>query len=281
MAAPFEVFPADIEKVDALIEWLEDATPISKEEVEVRQEAFRKSTQIDWIGLRNADLTLEEAVANGRTDLVGARMLLAIRDKPDSIITRGNLEDIGTEPWPITDIFSSGYSSHKEILRDIKQDLGIQCDFVQTFFSRHFQIGSVGITYYVWRVFVLLRKAKELERELRFLSAVCRHKAANVCPEDRMKKLVARLQKKGIVPKHRPALPAYPKELASGFPWLDGIRQARIDFDQGVFRPDDIVSSLYRQKSERQSFVSAYRMEYYELQGDPDPVGRAFGISDL
>ena len=215
MAVSFEAQPGDIEKVDALIEWLEDATPISKEEVEVRQEAFRKSTQIDWIGLRNADLTLEEAVANGRTDLVGARMLLAIRDKPDSVITRGNLEDIGTEPWPITDIFSSGYSSHKEILRDIKQDLGIQCDFVQTFFSRHFQIGSVGITYYVWRVFVLLRKAKELERELRFLSAVCRHKAANVCPEDRMKKLVARLQKKGIVPKHRPALPAYPKELAA------------------------------------------------------------------
>lgn len=196
MAAPFKALPEDIAKADALTVWLEAATPISEEEARTRRQAFQKSIQIDWIALHKAELTFEEAVATGRTDLVGERMLIAKRRRPDSVITQGDLENISTTPLPIPDFYSRDHDEFKQRLRDIDQDLGIQCDFVRSFFSRHWEIGNIGITYSVWRVAVLLRKAKEEKRELRFLRACCKHKAANVCLEDRKNKLAERLRKR-------------------------------------------------------------------------------------
>ena len=199
MAAPFQALPEDIAKVDALVSWLDAAEPISTEEAKALRAACQKSMDIDWIGLHKADLTLEQAVADERTDLVGERRLIALRDRPSAEVNLESLEDINTTPWPIPDLYASDQDEFKQNLREVDQDLGIQCDFVRTFFSRHWQIGIIGITYYVWRVAVILRKAKELERELRFLRACCRHRAANVCLEGREQKLAARLRKKGLV----------------------------------------------------------------------------------
>ncbi|MDE0113804.1 MAG: hypothetical protein OXN84_16140 [Albidovulum sp.] len=266
---PVKASPEDIAKVDALIKWLEAAPPISEKERRTRARIFRESTRIDWIGLRKANLTIEEAVANERTDLVGKRMLIAMRNKSDGAITRGDLSDIGTTPWPISDIYSRNHAEFKQSLREVDQDLGIQCDFVRTFFSRHFQIGEIGVTYYVWRVFVLLRKAKELERELGFLRAVCRHKTANVCPEYRMIKLAAQLEKKGIVSGQRSTLPVHSQPQTCGSPSIEGVRQARLDFARNSFNPDAKASLLCDNQSERAVFETSYRMEYQNMKKDP------------
>lgn len=194
MVTPLPQPPEAIAKVDALIEWLDAAPIISTTKVKALRKSFHVSARIDWIQIRKARITLDEAVANGRTDLIGERMLIALRKRPNAPITRGYLESINTAPWPVTDIYDSPQDEFKRRLRMIDNDLEIQCDFVRTFFARHWQIGLTGISHYVWRVAVLLRRAGELERELRFLQAVCRHKSAFVCPEHRMMKLAARLE---------------------------------------------------------------------------------------
>lgn len=61
------------------------------------------------------------------------------------------------------------------LLKSTDQNLDWQCDTVADFFRRYLQIGEVPAPYFPMRVAILLRKAKEHEREKRFLSAWCRH----------------------------------------------------------------------------------------------------------
>ncbi|MXW21363.1 MAG: hypothetical protein F4Z95_11205 [Gammaproteobacteria bacterium] len=60
---------------------------------------------------------------------------------------------------------------------------------------RYLEIGETVPPYFVWRIAVLLRKGKEITRELRFRQAWCRHQSAYVALGTREKKISERLRK--------------------------------------------------------------------------------------
>ena len=66
-------------------------------------------------------------------------------------------------------------SEFREFMKKVDQDLAWQCDTVSTAFERYLQIGEVPAPHYPMRIAVLLRKAKDFDRERRFLAAWCRH----------------------------------------------------------------------------------------------------------
>ena len=59
--------------------------------------------------------------------------------------------------------------------RQWDQDLYWQCDAVSAFFSHHLETGDIMPPHFPMRVAILLREAKEAEREKEFLAACCRH----------------------------------------------------------------------------------------------------------
>ena len=66
-------------------------------------------------------------------------------------------------------------ASFRQFLRTVDQDLNWQCDTVADAFKRFREIGEVPAPYYPMRIAILLRKAKEHDREKFFLRAWCRH----------------------------------------------------------------------------------------------------------
>ena len=186
----------ELAKVDALIEWLNANPVLTEAEVELRYEAFLRSMRIDWIGLRKARLTLEEAIARGRADLVPEVRQWAI--KQGRKVTRGEAMAWRKDITPLpreSEIYSPNWDENQAAFRETKQDLGFNCDFVRASFMRYLGIGEVVPPYFVWRIAVLLRKAKETRRELQFLRAWCRHQSAYVALGTREKKLAGRLHK--------------------------------------------------------------------------------------
>ena len=65
--------------------------------------------------------------------------------------------------------------SFDRLIRETDQDLGWQCDTVSEAFGRYIETGEVPAPHYPMRIAILLRKAKEAEREYDFLGAWCRH----------------------------------------------------------------------------------------------------------
>lgn len=186
----------ELSKIDALIEWLNAKPVLTPAEVELRYEAFLKSMRIDWIGLRKAQLTLDEAIATGRTDLVPEVRQWAIRQGRK--VTRGEAMAWRKDITPLpreSEIYSPNWDEHQAAFRETKQDLGFNCDFVRASFMRYLEIGEEVPPYFVWRIVVLLRKAGETGRELGFLRAWCRHQSTYVALGTREKKLAERLRK--------------------------------------------------------------------------------------
>ena len=185
----------ELAKVDALIEWLNEKPVLTAAESISLSKDFRKSMEIDWIELRRARLTVEEAIAQGRTDLVPEVKQWAIKE--GRAITWGEAlasrKDI--TPLPKSDIYSPNWDKHNSTMRATKYDLGFNCDFVHAALKRERETGEPVPPYFVWRIAVLLRKAKEPERELQFLRAWCRHQEGYVSLGTREKRLVERLQK--------------------------------------------------------------------------------------
>jgi hypothetical protein len=60
-------------------------------------------------------------------------------------------------------------------MRMIDNDLGEQTSIVSKAFAGYLEIGEMPAPYYAWRIAVILRRAKMLEIERRFLAAWCRH----------------------------------------------------------------------------------------------------------
>ena len=186
----------ELTKSDALTEWLNSKPVLTLAEVETRHEAFHKSMRIDWLGLRKARFTVDEAIAQGRTDLVPEVMQWAMTQ--DRAITRGEAMAWRKDITPLpreAEIYSPYSDRHESALRETKQDLGFNCDFVRASFKRHLEIGEPVPPYFVWRVAVLLRKAKQKKRELLFLRAWCRHQKGYVALGPREKRLEERLRK--------------------------------------------------------------------------------------
>ncbi len=60
----------ELRKADSLVEWLNAKPVLSSEAVEDLARSFQRSLSVDWIGLYKADLSVREAIEQGRTDLV-------------------------------------------------------------------------------------------------------------------------------------------------------------------------------------------------------------------
>ena len=73
------------------------------------------------------------------------------------------------------DFFNQDEKSFRAFIKQTDQDLDWQCDTVAAAFERFQETGEVPAPHYPMRIAVLLRKAKDLNRERQFLSAWCNH----------------------------------------------------------------------------------------------------------
>ena len=60
-------------------------------------------------------------------------------------------------------------------MKEADQDLAWQCSTVAQAFRRYLEIGEAPAPHYSMRVVVLLSKAKDIDREKKFLAAWCKH----------------------------------------------------------------------------------------------------------
>ena len=65
--------------------------------------------------------------------------------------------------------------SFRAFIKKTDQNLEWQCKTVTDAFHRYQKTGEVPAPHYPMRIVVLLRKAKDFDRERRFLAAWCRH----------------------------------------------------------------------------------------------------------
>ena len=65
--------------------------------------------------------------------------------------------------------------SFRSFIKEVDQNLDWQCDTVAAAFDRFLETGEVPAPHYPMRIAVLLRKAKDIDRERRFLAAWCKH----------------------------------------------------------------------------------------------------------
>lgn len=93
--------------------------------------------------------------------------------------------------------FNQDEASFREFMKKVDQDLGWQCDTVADSFRRFRARGLVPAPHYPMRIAILLRKAKEHEREKRFLRAWCRHFPTG--NGVKYGKLVERARKLGVI----------------------------------------------------------------------------------
>lgn len=66
-------------------------------------------------------------------------------------------------------------ASFREFIKDTDQDLAWQCETVTTAFEHYGRSGEMPAPHFPMRIAVLLRKAKDFDRERVFLAAWCRH----------------------------------------------------------------------------------------------------------
>lgn len=188
------VLPDELAKADELTRLLNSRPVLTAADRNSRSEAFRKSFSVDHIGLGRARLTVDAAIAQGRTDLVPESARLMLKEG----LTYGQALALRKDITPLPDTnISNGqdHDAHSGVLKRTDQDLGFQCDYVRASFMRHMEAGEPVAPYFVWRIAVLLRKAKEPERELRFLRAWCRHQKGYEALGSRENLLEERLRK--------------------------------------------------------------------------------------
>jgi hypothetical protein len=63
----------------------------------------------------------------------------------------------------------------QEFVKSIDDGLGENVAIVSASFSEYLETSQVPAPFYAWRICVILRKAKEIKTELRFLDAWARH----------------------------------------------------------------------------------------------------------
>ena len=72
-------------------------------------------------------------------------------------------------------IYNQDHASFRATLRETDNDLGWQCQFVTESFARFQRMAEVPAPHFPMRIAIILRKAREPERERAFLAAWCRH----------------------------------------------------------------------------------------------------------
>ena len=65
--------------------------------------------------------------------------------------------------------------SFRAFIKKVDQNMEWQCETVTAAFHRYQKTGEIPAPHYPMRIAVLLRKAKDFDRERRFLAAWCRH----------------------------------------------------------------------------------------------------------
>jgi hypothetical protein len=84
-----------------------------------------------------------------------------------------------SSPWRrasgAPDFLNQDVKSFRAIMKAVDQDLVWQCETVTAAFERYLKTGEIPAPHYPMRVVVLLRKAKDFDRERQFLAAWCNH----------------------------------------------------------------------------------------------------------
>jgi hypothetical protein len=73
------------------------------------------------------------------------------------------------------DFLNQDEESFRAFMKKGDQDLRWQCETVTAAFERYQQTGEIPAPHYPMRIVVLLRKAKDFDREKQFLTAWCKH----------------------------------------------------------------------------------------------------------
>lgn len=134
--ASASILPSDLaERVDSLIRLIADGPVITDEEQEQLNRAFRLTAAAKMI---NEGLTFGHA--SGAPDFL-----------------------------------TQDEASFHKFMKTVDQDLNWQCETVTAAFERYWQSGDVPAPHYPMRITILLRKAKDFDREKAFLGAWCKH----------------------------------------------------------------------------------------------------------
>ena len=73
------------------------------------------------------------------------------------------------------DFLNQNEESFRAFMKQADQDIGWQCDTVSDAFKRYLETGEIPAPHYPMRIAVLLRKAKDFDREKQFLATWCKH----------------------------------------------------------------------------------------------------------
>lgn len=148
----------EYELLEALIDRLND-TPVMTSAQEAALDAKRRELMHDWIGgMLDQGLTYNQASGG-------------------------------------PEIYNQPEGDFRAELKRTDSDLRVQIDRFQASLNRWFATGESHPPYWPWRIAVILSKAKELERERRFLAAYCRHFWNRKGRQDEM--ILERAEKKG------------------------------------------------------------------------------------
>ena len=109
---------------------------------------------------------LAEVTTRGITDL-----MFELTETTGAEVSRGQI----TAALGAPDFCNLGPDEAKLFIRSKAQDLDWQCRTVGEYFTYHQRTGDVVPPHYPERIAILLRKAKEPEREWAWLAAWCRH----------------------------------------------------------------------------------------------------------
>ena len=73
------------------------------------------------------------------------------------------------------EFLNQDYDSFRAFIKKVDQNLEWQCETVAAAFDRYQKTGEIPAPHYPMRIAILLRKAKDFNRERQFLAAWCNH----------------------------------------------------------------------------------------------------------
>ncbi len=73
------------------------------------------------------------------------------------------------------EFLNQDYESFRAFIKKVDQNLEWQCETVAAAFDRYQKTGEIPAPHYPMRIAILLRKAKDFNRERQFLVAWCNH----------------------------------------------------------------------------------------------------------
>ena len=179
--------------VDDLIRMFNNTEPLSIEECEQRSRALRPN----WIEMRKRGETFEQWRERNQE-------LLSKCEDAKNVLAERNPHN-QSPSWDATHTKlvspNQDFNLFKVHLSTNKQDLIYQCKTVMAYMKLHLIAGEPVPPYYAERVAILLRKAKEHEKEKQWLVAWCRHFAIDhgYGIHGTYAKLMNRAQKLGVI----------------------------------------------------------------------------------